>query len=118
DLKLNSTQDLRKNAVYSFNYDATENAERFRLHFKSTTGINDPANNGISVYSFQQEVVVNNTTNIPGEVWIFDMTGRELTHSSVGSNTKTSIPMQVAVGAYIVKVVTAKATVNQKVFIK
>ena len=118
DLKLNTKQDLRKNAVYSFNYDATDDANRFKLHFKSTTGINDPTNSGISVYSFVSDVVINNSTALAGEVWVYDMAGRELAHSSLSSQAKTTIPLQVAVGAYMVKVVTAKATVNQKVFIK
>jgi hypothetical protein len=118
DLKLNTKQDLRKNAVYSFNYDATDDANRFKLHFKSTTGINDPTNSGISVYSFVNDVDINNSTALAGEVWVYDMAGRELAHSSLSSQAKTTIPLQVAVGAYMVKVVTAKATVNQKVFIK
>jgi len=118
DLKLNSTQDLRKNAVYSFDYNASDDANRFKLHFKSTTGINDVANSGISVYSFVRDVVVNNTTTLAGEVWVYDMAGREMAHSSISSQTKTTIPLHVSVGAYLVKVVTAKATVNQKVFIK
>jgi hypothetical protein len=118
DLKLNTKQDLRKNAVYSFNYDATDDANRFKLHFKSTTGINDPANSGISVYSFVHDVVINNSTAQAGEVWVYDMAGRVMAHESLSSQAKTSIPLQVAVGAYMVKVVTAKATVNQKVFIK
>ena len=118
DLKLNTKQDLRKNAVYSFNYDAADDANRFKLHFKSTTGINDPTNSGISVYSFVSDVVINNSTSLAGEVWVYDMAGRELAHSSLSSQAKTTIQLQVAVGAYMVKVVTAKATVNQKVFIK
>jgi hypothetical protein len=118
DLKFNTTQDLRKTPVYSFSYDVSDNANRFRLHFQSTTGINDPANSGISVYNFEQDVVVINSTNLDGDVWLFDMAGRKLAHSSIGSNSKTSIPMQVAAGAYIVKVVTSKATVSQKVFIE
>ena len=118
DLKLNTKQDLRKNAVYSFNYDATDDANRFKLHFKSTTGINDPTNSGISVYSFVSDVVINNSTALAGEVWVYDMAGRVMAHESLSSQAKTTIPLQVAVGAYMVKVVTAKATVNQKVFIK
>jgi hypothetical protein len=46
------------------------------------------------------------------------MTGRELTHTTMNSQMTTSIPMQVAIGTYMVKVVTAKSSVNQKVFIR
>ena len=118
DMKVNTTQDLRANAVYNFSYAAGENANRFKLHFKSTTGINGVSNNGIYVYSNDRNVVINNTTSLAGEVWVYDMTGRELNHSNITSQMKTSIPMQVAEGAYMVKVVIAKASVNQKVFIR
>jgi len=118
DMKTNTIQNLRLNPVYAFSYDANENANRFKLHFKSTTGINDPVNSGISIYSFVSDVVINNTTAQAGEVWVYDMAGRVMAHESLSSQAKTSIPLQVAVGAYMVKVVTAKATVNQKVFIK
>jgi hypothetical protein len=118
DVKLNTTQDLRKNPVYGFDYNAGDDANRFKLHFKSTTGIIDATNSGISVYSFAHDVVVNNSTTLAGEIWVYDMAGRVLAHESLNSLTKTTIPLQVSAGAYLVKVVTAKATVNQKVLIK
>jgi hypothetical protein len=118
DTKSNFVQDLRVNPVYTFSYVAGENANRFKLHFKSTTGIGETANSGISVYSYVHNVVINNATTLAGEVWVYDMTGRVLNHSSLSSTGKTTIPMNVAIGTYMVKVVTSKAIVNQKVFIQ
>jgi hypothetical protein len=118
DLKLNSLQDLRMNPVYSFNYQVGDNANRFKLHFKNATGIDKPTLNGITVYSFDRTVVINNTTGLTGEVRIFDLTGRELKDASMNSSTTTRIPMSAAIGTYIVKVTTAQGSVNQKVFIK
>jgi hypothetical protein len=118
DLKLNILQDLRLNPVYNFNYLTSDNENRFNLHFKAATGINDPANSGIFVYSYERTVVINNTTGLNGEVRIFDMTGREIKGANMSSTTETRIYLPVAVGTYIVKVTTAQGTVNQKVFIK
>ncbi|MGV1050457.1 MAG: T9SS type A sorting domain-containing protein, partial [Solirubrobacterales bacterium] len=118
DTKLNATQDLRANAVYNFSYAAGENANRFKLHFKSANGISDLSNSGISVYSYDHNVMISNTTSLAGEVWVYDMTGRELIHTNLNSQMTTSIPMQAAIGTYMVKVVTAKASVNHKVFIR
>jgi hypothetical protein len=118
DLKLNTIQDLRLNPVYSFDYAINDNVNRFNLHFKAATGIADPANSGIFVYSYERTVVINNTTGLNGEVRIFDMTGRELKDASMSSTSVTRIPMQAAIGNYIVKVTTTQGTVNQKVFIK
>jgi len=118
DVKANYTQDLRTNPVYTFDYATGENALRFKLHFKSANGINPVESNGISVYSSNHNVMINNTTSLAGEVWVYDMTGRELTHTTMSSQMTTSIPMSVAIGTYTVKVVTAKSTVNQKLFIR
>jgi hypothetical protein len=118
DLKLNTIQDLRLNPVYSFNYLTSDNENRFNLHFKAATGINDPANSGIFVYSYERTVVINNTTGLNGEVRIFDMTGREIKGANMSNTTETRIYLPVAVGTYIVKVTTAQGTVNQKVYIK
>ena len=118
DLKLNTIQDLRVNPVYAFNYNTTDNDARFKLHFKAATGINDPVNNGIFVYSFERTVVINNTTGLNGQVQIFDMTGRQIAVNEMNNATVTRIPVSAAIGNYIVKVTTAQGTVNQKVFIK
>jgi len=118
DTKLNTTQDLRTLPVYNFNYAAGENANRFKLHFKSTNGINDPSNSGISVYSSDHNVMINNSTSFAGEVFVYDLTGRLLIHSNIDSRMKTGIPLQAAIGAYIVKVVTAGESVNRKVFLR
>ncbi|MHC1774642.1 MAG: T9SS type A sorting domain-containing protein [Lentimicrobium sp.] len=118
DLKLNVIQDLRLNPVYSFNYATNDSEARFKLHFKAATGIADPANSGIFVYSYEHTVVINNTTNLNGEIRIFDMTGRELKDAGMSAASETRLPLQVAVGTYIVKVTTARGTVNQKVYVK
>ncbi|MHC1775333.1 MAG: T9SS type A sorting domain-containing protein [Lentimicrobium sp.] len=118
DLKLNILQDLRLNPVYSFNYATNDSEARFKLHFKAATGIADPATNGIFVYSYERTVVINNTTNLNGEIRIFDMTGRELKDANMSAASETRLPLQVAVGTYIVKVTTAQGTVNQKVYVK
>ena len=117
DRKLNLFQDLRLNPSYSFNYQPGDNENRFNLHFKSSTGIVDGINSGISVYSYDHTVIITNTTGLAGDVRIYDLAGRELLNTSIGSSTTTRIPMQVAIGTYVVKVINSSGTVNQKVFI-
>ena len=118
DLMLNTTQNLRSNPVYSFNYVNGDKENRFRLHFKSATGITGINNSGINIYSLEKSVVINNTSSLSGEVWIYDAAGRELVRSSMTSQGKTTIPVNAAIGVYMVKVVTAKGSVAQKVFIR
>ncbi|GAP42745.1 protein containing Por secretion system C-terminal sorting domain [Lentimicrobium saccharophilum] len=118
DLKLNTIQDLRQNPVYNFTYNTSDNENRFRVHFKAATGINDPSLGGISVYSYNHTVVITNTTGLAGDVRIYDLAGRELINTNMGSQMTTRIPMQAVIGTYIVKVITEKGTVNHKVFIR
>lgn len=118
DLMLSKIHNLRENPVYTFNYTNGENENRFRLHFKSSTGIGDLTNGGIGIYSLEKSVVITNATQLAGEVWIYDVAGRELVHSSMSNQDKTTIPVNAAIGVYMVKVTTAKGSVNQKVFIR
>jgi hypothetical protein len=118
DLKLNKVQDLRQNANYSFSYVNGDNENRFKLHFKNANGMGDLNTSGINVYSLDKTVVINNNTKLAGEVWIYDVTGRELIHTSMSSDAKTIIPVQAPTANYMVKVVTANGSVNQKVFIR
>ncbi len=118
DLTINYVQDLRQNPEYSFNYNTSDQENRFKIHFKSTTGFEDPLALGIKVYGFDHTVVFNNTTGLTGDVRIYDLAGRKLKDATMSSTTATRIHLQVATGTYIVKVTTAKGTVNTKVFIK
>ncbi|MBK7029740.1 MAG: T9SS type A sorting domain-containing protein, partial [Bacteroidales bacterium] len=118
DLKLNKVQDLRQNANYSFSYVNGDSENRFKLHFKNANGMSDLNTTGISVYSLDKSVVINNNTQLAGEVWIYDVTGRELIHTSMSSDAKTIIPVKAPTANYMVKVVTANGSVNQKVFIR
>ena len=118
DTKMNFMQNLRDNPVYNFSYVADENVNRFKLHFESSTGIMDLAENGISIYSYDHDIIINNTTSFGGEVHVYDMAGRLLIETNLGRQMKASIPVQTKPGNYMVKVVTTKVNKNQVVFIR
>jgi hypothetical protein len=118
DLKTGAVQDLRSNPNYSFSYATTDTENRFRLHFKSAYSVPENSLSGINIYSVVRTVVINNTTNLSGEVKIYDMTGRELTHATMSSQNETRIPVNAAVGNYLVKVITENGVASGKVFIR
>ena len=119
DLKNNKLQDLRNEPVYNFKYQAGDNAGRFKLHFRTQSADNDPDNSGISVYSYDHNIILTNTTGIEGKVTVYDMTGREIISTNISNQVTTSIPMPQAVtGYYVLKIFTAKTNVIQKVFIQ
>jgi hypothetical protein len=118
DLKTGTVQNLRSNPAYSFDYTTADNEKRFKLHFKSATGIPANSQSGITIYSAMHTVVINNTTNLSGEVKIYDLTGRELLHTTMTSQNETRIMTNFAVGTYLVKVTTLNGVVSNKVFIR
>jgi len=95
-----------------------DNENRFRLHFKSANGFEGNGTSSISIYSLDKTVVINNNTKLAGQVWIYDVTGREMISTTMTSNGKTTIHTNAVTGSYMVKVITANGTVSQKVYIR
>jgi hypothetical protein len=118
DLKTGAVQNLRSNPVYNFAYTSGDNENRFRIHFKSAYGTPENSLSGINIYSVNSTVVINNTTKLAGDVAIYDLAGREILRTNMSSDTETRIPVKVAVGSYLVKVVTEKGVSSNKVFIR
>lgn len=118
DLKTGAFQNLHTDPEYSFNYTTGDSEMRFRLHFKSANGIQSVINNEIIVYSELNTLVIKNSTNLYGEVMIFDLTGRELLRKNMNSQPETRILLNVTDGIYLVKVITEKGITSTKVFIR
>jgi len=118
DIKLNQYQDLKTNPVYSFGYEAGENENRFKIWFQQVTGISNPENNNIRIYSFDKTIVVESPGGVTGEVGIYDVTGRLSGSRTINNQSRTQIPVQAACGTYIVKIITAGGQTNAKVTIR
>jgi hypothetical protein len=121
DLKLNTTQDLRTNPVYNFTYDTLDNANRFVLHFDNPTlgGKDLKSILPVQIYSFGSSVYIRSTdgTNLTGDVFIYDMIGRELYEGKLVSSALNRITPVIADGYYVVKVVTRDAVFSGKIYI-
>jgi hypothetical protein len=118
DLKTGAVQNLRVNQTYAFDYTTADNEKRFKLHFKSAFSVPENSLSGINIYSAVRTVVINNSTSLSGEVKIYDLTGRELLHTGMSSQNETRIPVNFAVGTYLVKVTTSNGVASNKVFIR
>jgi len=118
DLKTNIVRNLRNNPVYSFDYSTMDNENRFRLHFKSAFGVPENKLNGIDIYSKLNTVVVKNSTNLTGDITIYDITGRKILQTSMKMQNETRIPVQFSIGNYLVRIRTENDIVCKKVFIR
>ncbi|MDP4282105.1 MAG: T9SS type A sorting domain-containing protein [Bacteroidota bacterium] len=122
DIKQNKIQDLRLNPVYTFTYDTTDNANRFILHFiKANFGIGTKSSAPeIQIYSYQDAIYIKSdkSQEIPGHIFVYDISGREQFHSSFNDSTLNCFHTGLKPGIYIVNVITQNGTLNKKIVLK
>jgi len=100
---------------YSFIYNKGENEQRFKLHF-SSVGVDEKETTSANIYSYQQTVYVNLTDNTQGDIYIYNLAGQLVTaRESASGNVQIGLN---ATGVYMVKVITEKETLTQKVVIR
>jgi hypothetical protein len=122
DIKLNTTQDLRSNPVYNFSYNPADDANRFILHFDNTTlGMQNQTakENNVNAYTFGDRIYVStsNTGDFSGNVYVYDLLGREMYQSKLSGNQLQGFCIPGLQGYYIVKVVSNQGTLNRKIFL-
>jgi hypothetical protein len=116
DTRDNTFTDLNKQTVYTFTSDASDNANRFKVHFVAS---NTGNGNGINVYTNNNILYVNNFGNGQvKEIVVYDLLGKEVLRKQAGNNTVTTISMQYVTAYYMVKVVTTEGVYTQKVYVK
>ncbi|MFH1121050.1 MAG: T9SS type A sorting domain-containing protein [Bacteroidota bacterium] len=116
DLRENLVHDLMKNPQYKFNYIKGEDEHRFRLKFTEMPASQETSL--FSIYSFDKTITINNYSGLPGEVSVFDLTGRDIMNTGFDSGNISSFTLNIATGTYLVKVATSEGILTQKVFIR
>ena len=122
DLKLNTTQDLRTNAVYTFNYDTIDNPNRFLLHFDNPGfGVNDHGQqNDLQIYSYENFLYVRKTGTNPlsGKMTLYDLLGKELYTFNLTDSPLSKYKLNLNADYYVVKIITPDSVYLQKVLIR
>ena len=118
DLQENTFVDLRKNSVYSFESKPEYNTERFRVHFKSTTGINDNEKNIFNIFSFNSNIYITNTIFAGANVVVYNIMGQEIENMKLNGDEFNSFHLDVQQGYYIVKVISDQFISTEKVYLK
>ena len=120
DLKINQTQDMRVNPVYTFTADQGDSPARFLLHFSKTNGIADKGNPGtIIIYSSGEAVYIKGLNETGGgELIIYNLLGQEIMHQSVPGNNLIRVPVSGYSGYFLVKVVSGIYCKTDKVYLK
>jgi hypothetical protein len=125
DLLTGITQNLNSKSVYSFTGLKEDDPNRFLLHFAwSPNGIEEEmekVSSDIQIYSYNKDVYirsVNQAVNQTGNVFVYDMMGRELLQKKIDGSELVKLPVNIANNYVIVKVVKSGSIKTQKVFIK
>ena len=113
DLKTGVLHNLE--TAYEFSYVEGENADRFVIHFGQISM--DNAQNGLVVYSNQNNVYVYNANNLRGDVQIYSVMGQLVTSVSLEDGMNV-IGLNDVNTYYVVKVLTDNTVVSEKVYIK
>ena len=100
---------------YTFTLEPGDNELRFMLHF-GTTSVPENEKSISNIYSYQQTVYVNLTDNTQGDIYIYNLAGQLVTtKESASGNVRIGLT---STGVYMVKVITEKETLTQKVVIR
>ena len=103
----------------SYNFSATSGdaADRFALHFKNSTAVEDVFAGKITVYGRDQQIVVNNELGNEVELTLYSVQGQKLaTYTAApGSNT---IDAPAASAIYLLKISNGTQVSTQKVFVQ
>ena len=107
---------------YTFNYTADPNPlnpkieYKFLLHF-NTLGTINQLDEITSIYSENQNIIVDIPKMYSGEITVFNMIGQEVARNEIVQGLNT-IAVNKNNSYYIVQIVSDKETISRKVFVK
>jgi len=124
DTKTGTTQNMNEKPVFEFASSVEDNPDRFLLHFAwSPDGFEDTEDvyANIHIYAFGTDVYIRSSEDAiyqKGEVFVYDIMGRELIHQKIAAAELIKIPVKVSNIYLLVKLVKPGSTKTQKVYIK
>lgn len=115
DLKLNKTQNMGENPVYSFTSAEGDDPARFLLSF-SHVGLNENSSASKGIYAYENNLYLVNPGKAHLEVYSF--TGQKLLTEEINSPGLYKTALNCATGYCIVRLTTGTQVVATKVFIR
>ncbi|KAF0200157.1 MAG: hypothetical protein FD170_3710 [Bacteroidetes bacterium] len=115
DEKLNKTQNLNSNPVYTFNAVTGDNTNRFKLTFGSVSIDNPSTTSSISVYTHGETLYISGL-NAKAEISVVNLTGQVVISSrSNGSGLHSVNAASLPKGVYVVSVISNGQAISRKV---
>lgn len=118
DLQLGIYQNLKELPIYSFTHQPGTLTNRFRIHFGNPNFISEAFPVSIKIYSDKNDIYILNPNMKKGSVMIYDLLGQIIAQKQGINQTINRIRIKLETGVYIVKFITEKSYVTQKVFVQ
>jgi hypothetical protein len=118
DLKTNTTQDLKANPAYTFDYAQGDPVNRFEIQFGAgITSVNDVEKQelNVDIYANQNSVYIKTFDNSDYRYEIYDMKGKMIQSDKLYNNGLNTIKLNIRQGIYIVKVISGKQSFTKQV---
>jgi len=109
-----------ENMAYCFSSDPNDQPGRFLLHFNGWMNVpeSDRWLNGISIYSYGQDVYIKSQAGLNGTVRIYGLSGKALVAEKLNTDGFKKINLSGNNGIILVKIITSQGTMNGKVYIR
>lgn len=108
-----------ENPSYTFTAPEGDVTDRIYLIFNNNVGINDINKENIQIYSHKNAIYLNSSNDpFDGELNVFDLLGKNVFSTKISSNSYHPIYLNQPSGYYLVKLITEKESITQKVFIQ
>ena len=116
DLKLNQTQNLAENPVYTFTAADGDDAARFLLSFGKMVGTGEKTMNNNGIYTYQNNLYIVN----PGKarLELYNLTGQKLYTEEINCPGLFKTTLYLPTAYYVVRLTTGTKVVVTKVFLK
>jgi hypothetical protein len=120
DKKEGIFQSLMQNPVYTFNYQTSDDPNRFLIHFNNPfLGVSEQGPDQVQVYSWEDIVYVKHFTsgNIHGTITLYNLTGVKVFEAPLQNVMLNKFQPSLLEGYYVARVQTDNVTVTVKIFL-
>lgn len=119
DKKNNDFISLQNHTSYVFQYDSEEEPQRFVLHFKDVTGVDELEELDVRIYYAQEQLYISNDSDDKfNSLQIYNMAGQLMGDYSLGQeNLQSFDASEWSNGTYLVQLISNKKSVKRKIII-
>ncbi len=116
DLKENVHIKLNEQTSYTFTASTSDAADRFLLHFKSTTAVEDMETLDASIYTYDNKIYISGLEEVNNAtVELFTVDGRRILAEQFSGVPVVQVGQKLPLGCYVVRLTSENQTMSKKI---